>query len=63
MQVLTAVKKEILSKVIIDNQMDLVHHLYCLVLDIKELYHLSEKVLRKTRVINLYDNKAGRVQI
>lgn len=63
MRVLTAVRKDVLSKVIIDNQIDLISHSYCSVLDIKELHPLSRKVLRKTRVVNLYDNKVGRGQI
>ena len=36
MQVLIAVKKDILNKVIIVNQMDTIKHPYCLYLDIKE---------------------------
>ena len=61
MRVLTAVRKDILSKVIVDNRTeDLASHSYCSVLDIKELHPLSRKVLRKIRVVNLYDNKFGR---
>lgn len=52
MQVMTTVKKDILSEVIIDNWMDLVSHPYSLVLDIKKLYHLS-KIFWKTRVRDL----------
>ncbi len=62
-RVLTAVRKDILYKVIIDNQTDLASHPYCSVLDIKELHPLSRKVLRKTRVVNLYDNKVGKRQV
>lgn len=36
MRVLTAVKQDILNKIVIDNQTDLVGHLYCLVLDIQQ---------------------------
>ena len=46
MRVLTAVRKDILSKVIINNRTDLVSHPYCSVLDIKELHPMSKKVLR-----------------
>ena len=63
MRVLTAVRKDILSKVIIDNRTDLVSHPYCSVLDIKELHPVSRKVLRRNRVVNLYDNKIGRGQV
>ncbi len=32
-------------------------------LDIKELHPQSGKFLRKTRIVNLYDNKVGRGQL
>ena len=60
MRVLMVVRKDILNKVIIDNRTDFVSHPYCSVLDIKELQPLTRKVWRKTRVVNLYDNKVGR---
>ena len=63
MRVLTAVRKDILNKVITDNRTDLVSHLYCLVLDFKELHPVTRKVVRKTRVVNLYDNKVARGQV
>ena len=57
MQVLIAVRKDILNKVIIENQTDLVSHPYYIILNIRELNPVSGKYWRKTRVINLYDNK------
>ncbi len=63
MRVLVAVKKDILSKVIIENQTDLVSHPYCMVFDIRELRPQSRRYLRRTRVVNLYDNKVGRDQL
>lgn len=63
MQVLMAVKKDILHKVIINNQTDLVSYPYCFDLDIQELHSLTQKVGRKTRVFNLYDDKVGRGQV
>lgn len=63
MRVLTAVRKDILHRIIIDNQTDLVSYPYCSVLDIKELHSFSSKILRKTRIINLYDNKVSRGQV
>ena len=59
MQVLIAIKKDILNKVIIKNSIDLVTHLCCIILDIKKLNPVSGKYLRKTRVVNLYDNEIG----
>ena len=63
MRVLTAVRKDILNRVLIENRTDLVSHPYCLVLDIKELHPRSGKALRKTRVVNLYNNKVSRGQL
>ena len=57
MRVLVAIKKDILNKVIIENRTDLVSHPYCIVLDIREYNPTSGKYLRRTRVVNLYDNK------
>ena len=63
MQVLMVVRINIVKKVIIDNRTNLVSYPYCSILDIKELHPLTRKVLRKIRVINLYDNKVGRKQV
>ena len=59
MRVLTAVRKDILHKVTVENRTDLVSHPYCIVLDIRELNPVSGEYSRKTRVVNLYDNKIG----
>ena len=63
MRVLTIVRKDILNKIIIDSQTDLVGHLYYSILDIKKLHPLLRKVLKKTRVVNLYENKVGKKQM
>ena len=62
MRVLIAIRKDILSKVVIQNRTDLVNHPYYIVFDIRELYPQSRKCLRKTRVVNLYDNKVSKEQ-
>lgn len=53
-------RKKILNRIIIDNQTDRVSPSYFLVLDIKELHFWFAKVLRRTKVVNLYDNKVGK---
>lgn len=63
MQVLTMIKKDILNRVLVKNYTDLIGHLYCSILDIKEFYSLLRKVLKKTKVINLYDIKVDRKQL
>ena len=63
MQVIIAVRKDIPNTIIVENQTDLISHPYCICLDIKEIDGQTERRLRKTRVINLYDNKIGRGQL
>ena len=60
---LTAVKKDILDKVTIENRTDLVSHPYCTALDRKEIDGKPQKHIRKTRVVNLYDNRIGKGQV
>ncbi len=38
MRVLTAVRKDIISRVIVEDRTDLISHPYCMVLDIKQLH-------------------------
>lgn len=52
-----AARKNILNNVIEENRTDLVSHPYCLAVDITEFAPLSQRRKRKTRIINVYDNK------
>lgn len=61
-RVLMAVKKDILSKIVIKNRTNLVDHPYCIVLDVREFHQKSGKFLKTTRIVNLYDNKIGQRQ-
>ena len=58
-RVLTAVKKELVNKIIVDNRTDLVDHPYFLTLDIRDIDNRTNKPARRTRVINAYDNRVG----
>lgn len=62
MRVLTAIRKDIVSKIIVENRTDLVSYPYCMVNDIREPYPQGEK-FKRTRVVNLYDNKIGSGQL
>lgn len=57
------VRKDIPNNIIVENWTDLTRHPYCICLDIKETDAQSGKCLRKTRVINRYDNMIGRGQL
>lgn len=63
MQDLIVVRKSRLSRVVIENRTDLVSRPYYIVLDVKELHPQSRKYLRRTRVVNQYDNKVGKGQL
>lgn len=63
MRDLTAIWKNILDKVIIKNCTDLVSYSYCSVFHVKDLHPISQRVLRRTKVVNIYDNKVGRGQL
>ena len=58
-RVLIAIRKDLCNEIIFENRTDLADHPYCLVLDIKELYPKTARVLRRTRIVNLYDNIIG----
>lgn len=63
MQVLKVVKNDILNRIFKKNCTDLVSHLYCSVLDIKELYSFLKNVLKKSRIVNLDNNKVDKKQL
>ena len=50
----------ILNKAFIENYTNLDNYLYCSILDIKKLHIFLENVLKKTKVVNLYNNKVDR---
>lgn len=53
MQILKIIRKNILDRVIIQNEGDLVSDLYCLVFNVKDLDPIYEKVLKK-QVLSIY---------
>lgn len=57
---MTTVKKDLGDKIIVDHRTDLIHHPYFMLLEIRELDLQSKKPGKKTRVINVYDNRVER---
>lgn len=47
---------EIVNNVVLHNWSDLADHLYCLVLDTKELYPKTKELIRRTWVVNIYNS-------
>lgn len=62
MQVLIVVIKDIVSRVVVENQTDLISHTYCVFQIIKELDSESGRYLKTTRLVNLYNIKIGKRQ-
>lgn len=61
--VFIAIRKDVLKKTIVKNQMDLISHLYYIVLDItKEEIHIKRQQ-KKIKIVNIYDNKLREEQI
>jgi ribonuclease HI len=59
LRVMTAVRRDILNRVVVESRSDIVNHPYCLTLDIQELSTRNGSG-RRTRVVNVYDNIVGR---
>lgn len=61
-RVFIAVKKDLLNRTILENRTDLVSHPYGMVLDITEGEIHTKGRKKRTRIVNIYDNKLGRGQ-
>ncbi len=59
-RVMTAIQKELTDKIVIEHRTDLINHPYVILLEIRELDSRSKKPGRKTRGVNVYDNRVGR---
>ena len=57
---MTAMRKNLVDKIMVDHRTDLVNHPYFMLLEIHELDPQSKKPGRKTRVVNVYDNRVKR---
>ena len=58
-RVVTAIRKDLTDKLVVENRTDLVNHPYFILLEIWELDQQSKKPGRKTRALNVYDNRVG----
>ncbi len=57
-RVMTAMRRDLVNKIVVEHRTDLVNDLYFILLEIWDL-DLSKKPGRKTRVLNVYDNQVG----
>ena len=60
--VLVAVRKDLLNETIVENQIDFVNYSYSMMLDITERDIYAKEQKRKTKIVNVYDNKLGERQ-
>ena len=58
-RVVTAIRKDLMDKLVVENRTDLVNHPYFILLEIRELDQRSKKPGRKTRALTVYDNRVG----
>ncbi len=55
-RIMTAVRRDLVNKIIVEHKTDLVNHPYFMLLEIRDL-NLSKKPRKKTRVLNVYNNR------
>ncbi len=56
---MSAVRKDLTDKIVVEHRTDLINHPYFMLLEIRELEQQSKTPGRKTRVVNIYDNRVG----
>lgn len=58
-RVMTAGRRTLVDKIVVDHRTDLINHPYFMMLEIQELDPQSKRPGRKTRIFNVYDNRVG----
>lgn len=56
---MTAIKKDMINKVMIDYRINLVNYSYFMVFDMRENNLRLKRPGKKTYIVNVYDNKVG----
>lgn len=57
---MTAVRKNLTDKIVVDHRTDLINHPYFMLLEIRELDPQSKRPGSKTQVVNVYDDRVGK---
>lgn len=57
---MTAMRKNLIDKIVIDHRTDLVNHPYFILLEIRELNPQSKRPGKKTQMVNIYNNQVGK---
>ena len=58
-RVVTAIRKDLMNKFVVENKTNLVNSPYFILLEIRELDQQLRKPRRKMRALNVYDNRVG----
>lgn len=58
-RVAIAIRRDLMSQLVIEARTDLVDHPYALALDIWDIQRGTKEKKRRTRLINMYDNRIG----
>ena len=60
---MTVIKKKLMDKIMVNHKIDLVNHLYLILLEIQKLDPHSKRSGRKIQIVNIYDNWVRKVYI
>ena len=58
-RIMTEIRNDLANKIWLDHRTDLINHPYFMLLEIRKLDTRSKRPGRKTRVINMYENRVG----
>ena len=59
-RVLTAIRKDLANRVVVEKRSDLVDHPYVMALDVRDLDQKTRLPSKRTKVVNVYDQFIGR---
>ena len=57
---MTAVKRTLVNKIVVDHRTDFINHPYFMLLEIQEIDPRSKRLRKKTCVVNIYNNQIRR---
>ena len=62
-RILTAVRRNILNRIVVDNKSDLKSYLYIIIVDVRRNDLINRELGRRIRIVNIYDQNLGREYI
>ena len=59
-RIFTAIRKDLVNRVVVEKRSDLIDHSYIMVLDVRDLDRETQLPIRATRIVNVYNQVIGR---